>query len=137
MIEINWNPSRGELRVFGVGLGIFAGVLCGLGRIYWNWPTPLLAVVAILGFVALLLGVFQPPLLRPIYLAWMIAVFPIGYVVSHVILALVYYGFITPIGCCLRLTGYDPLQKKKKQKDETYWSPRQTERKPESYFRQY
>jgi hypothetical protein len=31
-------------------------------------------------------------------------------VVSHVLLGLIFYGIVTPIGIILRFTGHDPLQ---------------------------
>ena len=53
----------------------------------------LLAVSALIAVVGMLL----PSLLRPMYVVWMAAVLPIGWVVSHVLMAVVFYLLITPM----------------------------------------
>ena len=40
----------------------------------------------------------------------MVLAFPIGWTVSQVILAVMFYGLFTPIGLVFRLIGRDPLQ---------------------------
>ena len=45
------------------------------------------------------------------YLAWMHLVSPIGLVITHVLLAGIYYLIITPIGVAMRLLGRDPLKR--------------------------
>jgi hypothetical protein len=67
------------------------------------------------------------------YLAW-----PIGFVVSHVVLALVYYLVLTPIGLAMRVFGYDPMRREFDRSAESYWIARDTaEIKAERYFRQF
>ena len=55
------------------------------------------------------LGLIWPRLLRPIYVAWMVLAFPIGWTISQLILAVMFYGLFTPIGLVFRLIGRDPL----------------------------
>ena len=67
------------------------------------------------------------------YLAW-----PIGFVISHVVLAMVYYLVLTPIGLLTRLFGYDSMKKSFNRDATSYW----VERSPEAlsakhYFRQF
>ena len=40
----------------------------------------------------------------------MVLAFPIGWTVSQVMLALMFFGLFTPIGLVFRLIGRDPLQ---------------------------
>lgn len=56
-----------------------------------------------------LLGVLAE-LLRPIYVAWMVAAFPIGWTISLVVMAAMFYGLFTPIGLFFRLIGRDSME---------------------------
>jgi carbamoyltransferase len=137
MIEINWRPSTRELRFFSGGLILLALVATTLGHYWWNWVAPWPMVVLSIASVILFLSILWPRALRPIYLVWMIAVFPIGWLVSHVVLAAVYFGVFTPIGLLLRMTGYDPLGEKAQADDSSYWVKRPPPPASEQYFKQY
>ena len=67
----------------------------------------------------------------------MYAAFPIGWTVSHAILALLYYGILTPIGLIMRLIGYDPLSRRLRSEDRTYWEEYSPEGDRKRYFRQF
>src|SRR5262245_38368398 len=101
MISINWHPSDRELRQFaGIWLPAFlliVGLLIGSGTGHWLLPIALVSVAAAIG----LIGLIQPRLMWPIYLGWMCAAFPIGWLVSHLLLAAVFYLLITPLGLLL------------------------------------
>ena len=72
-----------------------------------------------------------------IYVGWMVAVFPIGWTVSHLMMAVVYYFVVTPIGIWrTRQTG-DPMTRKFDADAATYWEEREANKPPESYFRQF
>ena len=54
------------------------------------------------------------------------------------VLALVYYLVVTPIGLIMRLFGYDPMTRRRDCEFESFWVPRgKGDRGPESYFRQF
>jgi hypothetical protein len=67
----------------------------------------------------------------------MVAAFPIGWVLSHVLLAIVYYGVFTPIGRVMRMRGRDPMQRRFDSQTESYWVPRNSEKSAQDYFRQF
>ena len=50
----------------------------------------------------------------------MFAVFPIGWVVSHLLLGVVYFLVLTPIGLTLRALGRDPLERRFDQSASSY-----------------
>jgi Saxitoxin biosynthesis operon protein SxtJ len=136
LIEINKSPSQRELRWFGIGLLAFAGLVGGLTY----WRTGRTGVpAAILGAGAVVTAVYYavPPLRRWVYLVWMYAAFPIGWVVSHVVLAAVYYLVVTPIGVTMRLLGRDPLDRRFDRSATTYWVPHDPAQSVERYFRQF
>ena len=136
VIEINHNPSPRELRWFGILLVVFAGVVGGLLR--WQWDTPVAARVIWGGGAAVGTAyAVIPPARRYVYLGWIYAVFPIGWVVSHVLLALIYYAVFTPIGLLLRLFGHDPMQRTFDRSAATYWIVHRPERDMRRYFRQF
>jgi hypothetical protein len=137
MIEINWNPSQKELRFFALGVAILVSI-AGVFSLRTDPPQyVLLCLVATLAAAMILLGSVKPLWVRPIYLGWMIAVFPIGWIISHLVLAVVYFCIFLPIGAALRMTGYDPLQKSQKPPGDTYWVERKTSPSKQQYFRQY
>jgi len=84
-----------------------------------------------------LAGLIRPQLVRPVFVAWMVLAFPIGWTISQVVLALIFYGLMTPIGLVFRLVGRDPLHRAWDPGMETYWSPKVTPADPRQYFKQY
>lgn len=137
MIEIHWEPSRKDLRFFAGGLTALAVVAVLFGATRWDWPAVALAALVAVAVAVVVLAIVRPSWLRPIYIAWMVAVFPIGWTVSHMVLATVYFLVFLPIGLLLRLIGYDPLLRKSKPPGESYWIARKPVTDRERYFRQY
>ena len=137
MIEINWNPSRRELRQFaGLWFPGFFGLLGAL----LLYHTGSLAVAGWVWGPALVLsvfGYFTPRLTRPVFVAWICAAYPIGWLVSHLLLAAVFFLIITPVGLVLRLLGRDPLQRKFDRSAKTYWIPHDPASDSARYFRQF
>jgi len=135
LIRIDRNPSPRQLAVFGIiWLVFFAGVgWAALSRDGW-------ASAAIVWSVAVLvpaIGWFVPSLLRIVYLGMAYLTFPIGLVVSFVILAAIYYVVLTPIGLVMRLAGYDPMCRLRDANAASYWTPRKPAGNMRRYFRQY
>lgn len=135
LVRINRNPSRRELAVFGLAWLVFFGVLAGAA-----WAYGSLRAAGALGAAAVLvpaLGRLRPDLMRLVWLAMAYASYPIGFVISHVILLIVYYLVLTPIGLAMRLAGYDPMNRRFDPGAESYWSPRQAPEDLGRYFRQF
>ncbi|HNW59493.1 MAG TPA: SxtJ family membrane protein [bacterium] len=94
-----------------------------------------------LGIVALLLlllatALFRPLLLRPLHLAWMALAFALGGLVSRLLLTLLFYVVLTPVGLVLRLFGKDFMQRRAQKKGASYWIRRpQNEKNKEQYQR--
>ena len=146
MIEINLAPSRRHLRVFGAGALVVFGALGAwlffAHRLFgFEVAAPTAEVVAYalwaLAALAGLLAAAAPAGLRPLYIALSVVSLPIGWVVSHAVLALVYYGILTPIGLVMRLCGRDPLCRKFDPQARSYWVDRPAPRDVKRYFRQF
>ncbi len=146
--EINFHPTDHELRVFSwlwlAGFGLF-GVLVAWraggfsSGIALGWHTPWRAALGVWGLALLgsALGLAWPRGIRPIYVAWMVAAYPIGWTVSLVLLALVYYVVFTTFGLVFRAFGRDTLGRKFDKRAETYWVRRVPAGGIERYFKQF
>jgi hypothetical protein len=136
MIEIRWNPSPRQLRWFAaVWFPLFcllAGWIVGRATEAWLAVGIAWAVAAALALV----GWLVPPLIRPAYRGLVVVTAPIGWVVSYVLLGLVYFVVLAPIGVVLRLTGRDPLRLRGPGPARTLWKPVETATDPRHYLRQ-
>ena len=135
VIELKLDPSKRDLNIFGFMLIGFVALLGGL--VWWKFESPL-AAKYVWGIGAALSVVFFaiPPLRLPIYKGWMYAAFPIGWTISHIVLAFTFYLVITPIGLVMRLFR-DPMHRKPDPKLATYWTPRRQTTDMKQYFRQF
>lgn len=79
---------------------------------------------------------FIPRFGRIAYLGVYLPTSIIGYVVSHVMLALMFFFVITPLAIILRLLGKDVLQQRR-EKNKPGWMPVQGVKNEESYYRQF
>ena len=108
--DVPTNPDSRMLRQFAGLCIIFFGAIGGW-QVYkgnnWGW------LLVVLASVAGGLGLIWPKLLKPVFVTWMILAFPIGWMVSHIILAIVFFGCFMPLGMLLKLKGHDPLLLKK------------------------
>lgn len=129
-------PTPAALRWFGLP---FAICVAGIGALVWrNTGSIAAAGVIWAGAAAVLAGYYALPRIRRfVYLGWIYAAYPIGFVMSHVAMAVIYYLVITPIGLVLRATGRDAMNRKFDPHAQTYWEPRRKRDDPGAYFRQF
>jgi hypothetical protein len=88
------------------------------------------------GLVAVVVWI-APAAGKKLYVGWMLAAQPIGWTISHLVLAAVYYLVLTPIGLLMRLFGRDPMQRHFDRSATSYWVKRPTEADPSRHFRQF
>jgi ABC-type uncharacterized transport system permease subunit len=136
LLEINRNPSRRDLAWFGIVLLLFFVVIGGvIGRALGSDAARKSVWAA--GAVLALVYYAVPGLRQPMFVGWMYAAYPIGFVVSHVLLGLVYFGVVTPIGLLMRAMGHDPMTRHLDRSAKTYWVERQQVSDVKRYFRQF
>ena len=135
LIRINIHPVPRELRQFA-GLWL---LFVGAGAIIaWRNDTPVLAaLLAVLAAVVGVAGLLAPRSIRLVYLGAVYSAFPIGFVLSWLILGVVYFLVITPIGLCMKLARRDPLERRFERGERSYWKPAGPSRPPSDYFRQH
>lgn len=135
MIEINKNPKAKELSQFGI-IWLPALLLLMVWMITSRLETRLWTILlSVLAGLSMGLGVLQPMILKPIFVGLQYLTWPIGMVVSYVLLAIVFYLLITPVGLLLRVFGYDPVDKR--MRIGSMWHVREPVIEQASYFRQF
>ena len=136
IVDINWNPNRKELRWFGGLLIVFCGVIAWVvsrGRDDSTLPI----AIAATGLVVGVTGLLRPELIRYVYVAWMVAVSPIAFVVSNLIVAVVFYLVVTPIGLAMKFARRDVLKLELRRDADSHWVEKKMPKDARRYFRQY
>jgi Saxitoxin biosynthesis operon protein SxtJ len=136
LIDKNREPTTRELRIFGILLTIFGGLLGGL-MLYRTGSWLIATVIWTVAFFFCAFYYAVPAARYIVYRTWMAAVYPIGWLISHTLLASIYYLMITPIGLVMRLGGRDPLQRELDRSTTTYWIPSTTPENTRRYFQQF
>jgi hypothetical protein len=134
--DISLHPADGTLRQFAILLVVFCGGLAS----WEGYRHGRVNLALLLLFVSLLIGIvgrIKPRWLGPLYVGWMVLVFPIGWVVSRTLLAVVYYGVITPLGLLLRVFKRDALRLRYRHGQESYWVSKPGTADVRNYFRQF
>jgi hypothetical protein len=111
-----------EVRKFGylfaVVFSIIALYSMYRGTSQWPWFLGAAAVFLLAGLVAY-------PVLRPVYIGWMKFAFVLGWINTRILLGLMFFLVVTPIGLILRLTGKDLLDQKIDRSAKSYWVKRE------------
>ena len=127
--------GKKDLRSFGVTIGII--LLLVAGFLFYKEKESFQIFLYIAGtFIGL--GLIIPIILKPIYIAWMTFAVVLGWFMTRVILSLLFYVIITPIGLVLRIFGKDFLELKKQAVQGSYWNQRDSNlEKNQNYEKQF
>lgn len=134
--DLPLRPDARMLRQFAAGWLVFFAAL-GAWQAWGHGRPTLGAALAAQGVLLGALGLARPGLLRPLFVTATVLAFPIGWVVSQLMLLLMYYAVMTPVGLLLRLRGRDALGRRKGSPGESYWKPKPVVTDVRRYFRQY
>ena len=146
LLAIDWKPSDRQLRTFGVIAAAVLAVLaawamfrCSLfGAALSPAAARQTAVIGwIIGGVCLLASLLLPKALWPLYMLLNVVAFPIGFVLSHVILFAMFYLVFTPVALIFRLIGRDVLHRRLDADAASYWVRREPHPPARRYFRQF
>ncbi|SIO31061.1 hypothetical protein SAMN05444166_3685 [Singulisphaera sp. GP187] len=136
LTPIDWRPEPKTLAQFSEISLFFLGMVAAPLASLRGQPT-LAATFWVAAVACRIVGAWRPTALKPVYLGLTLATWPIGWVVSHLALAVVYYGVITPIALVFRLLGRDPLTRRFDRDATTYWEPYDPDRGTDQYLRQF
>lgn len=103
--------TRG-LRQFGLLLGAFLAIGFGILLPWvWDWKSlPNLGWIGA-GIVAVTWAMIAPDSMRGLYKGWMQVAMRIGVVVNGIILAIVFFVVVTPMGIVMRMMRKDPMRR--------------------------
>ena len=85
------------------------------------------------GALLLVLALIAPRATVPLHNAWMKFAAVLGWINSRILLSLMYYGVMTPLGLVLRVVGRDPMNRRR-HPAESYWIPRAALRQSREQF---
>jgi hypothetical protein len=137
LIDKDREPSARELRWFGV---LFLGFCTAIAALlFWRRGQVVLpAIVVVVAAASTALYYAVPPLRRPLLRSWVTVTYPLGWLGSHLVLAVFFYLVLSPLGVLMRLSGRDVLQRRLERERPSYW----VERRPpqagaDRYWHQY
>ncbi|MBM3972958.1 MAG: hypothetical protein FJ301_02515 [Planctomycetes bacterium] len=148
-MKLQLQPDRRMLRQFAwAALVLLPAVAWFLARRH-DLPTPWALAIGGLGVLVAIaqIGAFcvsealgallEKAITKPVFQGLMVVAFPIGLVVSTVLIAAIFYVVITPIGLVFRIIGRDAMGKRFDKSAPSYWHVRGAPRPTTSYFKLY
>ena len=115
--------TKKDLKSFGFTIGF---ILIIMGGFLLYKEKELFIYFLSIGSIFIGLGLIAPVALKPIYKIWMIFAVIIGWIMTRVILSVLFFSIITIIGIFTRLLGKDFLSLKTDNR-ESYWNIRNSE----------
>jgi len=124
-------PNRKELRDFGLLVGGVFSVLGVWPMLLHGDPPRVWAIV--IGGLLIVLGILLPRVLAPVHQGWMWIGHILGWINTRILLSVVFYGLITPIGIVMRMMGKDTMRQAFSEDSSTYRVNRQS--RPRSHMK--
>ncbi len=131
----NIKETKKDLRKFGLTVGIVLVILAAL--LFWfNKPTYL--YFGGIGLFLVISALLIPVILKPLNKIWMILAIILGWIMTRVILTILFYLVLTPVGLIAKLFRKDFLDLKLDTNVDTYWIKRESKKKEAiDYDRQF
>ena len=118
----NIKSGTKELRQFGFAIG---GILFAI-EVYLLYKRQSGSPILIsLGFLIIVLGLALPKILLPFQKVWMVLAVVLGFIMTRVILSILFYFVITPIGFLAKVFGKHFLDLKFHDSKNSYWNVRE------------
>jgi hypothetical protein len=117
-------PTAKDLNILALVFLVVPGIVGGLALWkgsfkgwYWIGAGVALATIRLI-----------PPLFRAIYRVWVSMAITVGYFVSRIILTIIFFLVMTPLGLIMALVGKDPMERKIDPEASSYWLARENEK---------
>ena len=126
--------SPRALRRFGFTVGsviLFLGCVLLWRHRGAGWP------LFWIGTVLVLAAGLAPLTLKWVHAPWMIVAVALGWIVTRILLTIVFFLVVTPIGLLQRLFGKRAIEVAFKADAASYWQPRTARPMPEDYEKQF
>ena len=113
-----------NIRLFGL---IWSVIFC-LYSIYPLFYTNNIKIWSlIISFLFFIISIFKPKFLKIFYIIWIKFGNLMGFIISGIIMFILYYFLFTPISILLTIAGKDLLNKKIDRNAKTYWLSRKVQ----------
>ncbi len=127
--------STTELKKFGILMFTVLFVLGGF--LLWR-ERPFYIYIFPISILFLLTGLIRPALLEPVYKAWMTLAVSMGWVMTRVILSIMFYLIFTPISLISKVLKKKYLSLGPDKTEDSYWIYKDAGKKAKSnYERQF
>lgn len=114
----NIKGSKSDWKKFGITMGIILTII----GLYMVWKkNDYFAYIIFLAAVFFILGLILPVALKYVYKAWMSLAVVMGFIMTRVIMIIIFYLLVTPIGLIASLTGKKFLDMKIDHNAKSYW----------------
>jgi hypothetical protein len=110
--------TRKELRQFGLLVGAVFTVIGLWPLIFRGEPLRLWAIG--IGGLLIAFGGILPSVLAPVHKGWMWVGHILGWINTRILLSIVFYVLLTPIGLVFRLMGKDKIRQAFSESSKTY-----------------
>jgi len=117
----NIKEDQPTLRKFGLTIG---AVFLLVGIVLYLLGKSSSVVIGGIGVLLILFGLILPTILKPLNKIWMIFAVILGWFMSRLILFILFYIVIAPIGFFLKMMGKDFLRRKSDENYKSYWEIR-------------
>jgi hypothetical protein len=127
--------DKSDWKKFGITMGVILTII----GCYMLWKKNNYYEYSLfLAVVFFMTGLMLPSLLKPVYKAWMALSVVMGFIMTRVIMVIIFYLIVTPIGLIASLTGKEFLDMKIDKSAKSYWIVREKIQKVKSdYERQF
>src|SRR5579883_2339820 len=134
--DINFRPQVKTLRQFAVLWAVFLS-----GIAIWQWLAHsrlvLGAALLIVGLGVGAFGLARPAGIRWLFVGLTVATFPIGWLMSSLLFAALFYLVFSPLALIFRLVGRDAIDRRFDKDAKSYWVEKPKAPDVRRYFRQY
>lgn len=131
----NIKGNKSEWRKFGVTMGL---ILTLIGFFLLWKKNDYFEYVFLTAAFFFISGLLLPFLLKPVFKGWMALSVVMGYIMTRVIMVIIFYLMVTPIGLIASLTGKKFLDMKIDKSAKSYWiSKEKTQKTQRDYEKQF
>jgi hypothetical protein len=132
----SFNPTERMLKQFS-GLWVLCFSAVAAWQQFHHHRHAAAIVLAVLAVTVGPLGLAWPQGIRPIFVGWMALAYPVGWLVSRIVLGAIFYGLFTPVAWTFRLIGRDLLGLKSQPAAATYWHSKPQVKDKAEYLHQF
>ena len=121
----NIRTDNKAIRDFGILIGLILLIIAG---ILFYKERASYELIILLGIASIGLGLVMPIILKPFYSVWMYFAVVLGWFMTRLILGLLFYIIVSPIGLISRLFGKRFLELKNSSINSSYWNYKNSHR---------